>query len=99
MKSLREVLSDSPIIIGSRKIPTCGREDCDPKEMPEHWVDVWLTPVALAGLNVLPELQQHFTTILDASDKATPDTMAVELRRINTLARVALVAIANIKER
>lgn len=97
MKSLRQLLLEPPIIIGSRNTPTCGRRDCDIAEQPEHWVDVELTPIARGAINVLPELEMHLTTIRDASDNAGPETMAVELRRINTLARVALVAIANIK--
>lgn len=30
-------------VVSSRKTPTCGRDDCDPADQPEHWVDVELS--------------------------------------------------------
>lgn len=42
--------------ISDRTKPTCGRDDCDIRANPAHWIDIKHTPPVRAALRLVPDL-------------------------------------------
>lgn len=59
-KDLQALFGAPTIIISQRTEPTCGRQDCDADENPEHWVDTEISAEFASFVQRLIDLARHY---------------------------------------